>query len=383
MLRLPVSLRVLAAALLATSFSLSAHVPDRSVEVHGRLSAKAAGEPGTAPAERQRLLDEGESLLAAGDALAAQQAFDRASQLQHSADTELSLVRAYMQAGEYRRALAFVAHAAGAHREMPAGSALHAWLLRVGGQGGYAERVLAEAIERSRDDATLQDARALLASAAPRAEGVLANGPARVVPYAWGTQVAAGAVVAGGGTLTAGGRTALAPSALVRGAKAIWVRNGLGETVVARVGASNGEWVLLQLERALPRPSGLSLVGREPFAGGPDYCVEHITGDGSQAGWPLLRSGFFAYPARDGGLRPLGIEMPPGPRGGPVFDASGRLAGIALPHPDGRDRFLPVAAWPAEALADIPSDAGPAAPRPLDELYERSLLLALQVIVLR
>jgi len=63
--------------------------------------------------------------------------------------------------------------------------------------------------------------------------------------------------------------------------------------------------------------------------------------------------------------------------------ASGRLAGIALTHPDGRDRLLPVAAWPAEALGDIPSAVAPGARLPLDELYERALLLALQVIVLR
>jgi len=375
--------RLLAFTLAVASSPLPAQVPDWSLEAQGRLLGGPAADQGAALAERRRLLDEGEARLAGGDALAAQQSFDRASQLLHAADTELSLVRTYMQAGEYRRALAFGAHAAGAHREFPAGNALYAWLLQAGGQGRYAERLLAEAIEKAPDDPSLQAARAALGSAAPRAEGVLATGPARVLPYAWGTQVAAGSRVVGSGTLAGAGDLALVPSALVNGALAIRVRNGLGQTVAARLVESNDDTALLKLERALPRPPGLTYVGREPFAGSPGYCVEQVAGDGREAAWPLLRSGFFAYPARDGGLRPLGIEAPPGPRGGPVFDAAGRLAGLALTASDGRDRLLPVSAWPAQAMGDASGAAAPGARLPLDELYERALLLALQVIVLR
>ena len=375
--------RLLAFTLAVASSSSQAQVPDWSLEAQARLLGGPAANRGAELTERQRLLDEGEARLAAGDALAAEQSFDRASQLLHAADTELSLVRAYMQAGEYRRALAFGAHAAGAHREFPAGNALYAWLLHAGGQGGYAERLLAEAIEKAPDDAALQAARAALGSAAPRAEGVLATGSAQVLPYAWGTEVASGSRVVGSGTLAGAGDLALVPSTLVNGALSIWVRNGLGQTVAARLVESNGDTALLQLERTLPRPPGLSHVGREPFAGSPGYCVEQVIGEGRQAAWPLLHSGFFAYPARDGGLRPLGIEAPPGPRGGPVFDASGRLAGIALTHIDGSGRLLPVTAWPIEASGDSTGAAVPGARLPLDELYERALLLALQVIVLR
>ena len=62
-----------------------------------------------------RVLAEGEQRLAAGDAAGAEAAFDRAAGAAHDHDVEISLVRAYMQAGDYRRALAFAAHAAGAH----------------------------------------------------------------------------------------------------------------------------------------------------------------------------------------------------------------------------------------------------------------------------
>jgi hypothetical protein len=77
------------------------------------------------------------------------------------------------------------------------------------------------------------------------------------------------------------------------------------------------------------------------------------------------------------------MEVPLAKGGGPVFDASGRLAGIALTDPDGRDRLLPVTAWPAEALDDIPNAVTRGARLPWDELYELALRLALQVIVLR
>ncbi len=51
-----------------------------------------------------------------------------------------------MQAGEYRRALSFGAHAAGAHRDFPAATALYAWLLYVGGQDAFAARRLDAAL---------------------------------------------------------------------------------------------------------------------------------------------------------------------------------------------------------------------------------------------
>ena len=57
----------------------------------------------------------------------------------HAPDTEAAQVRAHMQAGDYRRALAFGAHAASAHRrDWPAGTALYAWLLQAGGQAAAA-----------------------------------------------------------------------------------------------------------------------------------------------------------------------------------------------------------------------------------------------------
>lgn len=90
--------------------------------------------------ERSALLAQGESALARGDVGNALAAFERAALMLHAADTEMALVRTYMQAGEYRRAVSFSAHTAGAHRQAVAGrgALCLAALARRAGRGGAA-----------------------------------------------------------------------------------------------------------------------------------------------------------------------------------------------------------------------------------------------------
>ncbi|MBC8055951.1 MAG: hypothetical protein H7Y61_05185, partial [Rhizobiales bacterium] len=99
--------------------------------------------------QRALVLRRAEAELALGDTSAAIEAFDSAAMMLHAPDTEMGLVRAYMQAGEYRRALAFCAHTAGAHLESASPAALYAWLLRAGGQKAVADRTLDAALARS------------------------------------------------------------------------------------------------------------------------------------------------------------------------------------------------------------------------------------------
>ena len=186
-----------------------------------RQRLQAGPDAATTLADRQRLVQQAELQLAAGDTAAAQQAFDRAAMLVHAADVEMGLVRTYLQAGDYRRALSFASHAAGAHRDVPAGTAPYGGLLHIS--------------------------------------------------------------------------------------------------------------------------------ARQPFAGSPGYVVEYSFGNGASM---LLRQGFFGRGLAASGEQLLGIDTPPGPRGGPVFDAAGRLAGVALPHADGRDRLLPAACRQPGARTD-------------------------------
>ena len=126
-----------------------------------------------------------------------------------------------------------------------------------------------------------------------------------------------------------------------------------------------------------------------------------MTTPDAEPAWPWLHAGFFgglAQPEAATGERRLGIAMPPGPRGGPVFDAAGRLAGLALGGSGSAagDRLVPITAL-RQALGAGLIDAPPLPPvaasaaatpsrlarMPNDEVYERALRVAVQVIVAR
>ena len=105
------------------------------------------------------------------------------------------------------------------------------------------------------------------------------------------------------------------------------------------------------------------------------------------AAWPLLRQGFCARLTADASLRPLGLDAPAGPRGGPVFNRHGDFVGIAVPGADGRARLVPAAmlATHAGATRVLPdaTDSHRTDPADIDEIYEKSLYIALQVIRLK
>ena len=377
-----------------------APAPDWSLQARQRLAGLPVAHPDQALAERSRLLDEGERQLAAGQPDQAQDVLDRAAMMLHAADTEAALVRAYMQAGQYRRALAFGAHAAGAHRrDWPAGTALYAWLLQVGGQSVVARRVLDEALALAPDDAALRSASHQLNRPWPAPDAVLRQPPLRTAPYAWGAEPPADSEVVGSGVLLDDGVSAAVPTTTLGPAplahSPVWLRNGLGQTVSARLQARDEGLGLttLRLDSPLPRAT-LAAARREPFAGSPGYMVEYAPTHSPSAAWPLLRQGFFARLTTDAGLRRLGLDAPAGPRGGPVFNARGEFAGVAVPGSDGPDRLVP-ASMPVlrAALPGAPPAAAGGqghAPEPavahqpgtgdVDAIYEQSLRIALQVI---
>jgi hypothetical protein len=352
---------------------------------------------------RAAVLRRAESELARGDAAAANESFDRAAMMLHAPDTEMGLVRTYMQAGQYRRALAFCAHTAGTHRESPSAGALYAWLLRAGGQGAFAERVLNETLERSPQDSVSLEVRRAFATPWPMAVGALLQTPHRLAPQAvmapGQDAVPEAARIVSSGVLIRDGTLALVPNAAVRSAPSgmLWVRNGLGQTTRARVDEHSKVLeafgvTVLRLDAALEPPPSLAVAPREPFAGSPGFAVEYAESGSAVPAWPWLSQGFFgAFPSN--GLRRLGIELADGPHGGPVLDAHGRLAGIALPGAEREAVMLPASRWqdlPGIATATSPPDAAsPTAPArasgtlPADQAYESALRLALQVIALR
>jgi hypothetical protein len=304
--------------------------------------------------------------------------------MMHAADTECSIVRAQVQAGQYRQALAFGAHAALAHRAFPGGVALYAWLLHSGGQSVIAARLLDDALVLHPGDIALQTARRELGQPWPRPAGPLLAPPLRSAPYAHGAATAEGRLrCAGTATLVGAGHVALLPLAMVDGADRLWLRNGLGSTVEARV-AQRDETTglaLAELAMELPVPEGLEAAPRAPFAGSPVAAAVYAPGTPAAAAWPLLRQGFLGRPLQTGESR-LGIELPAAACGGPVFDRAGRLAGIALAQPDGPARLRSLAAWPLGAA--LPPAAAPtpaAGVAAVESVYESALRVALQVLV--
>jgi tetratricopeptide (TPR) repeat protein len=384
--------RLLAAAGLALVGTRAEAAPQAAPEAGARIRdilERARGQAGAAatpPEQRAALLAAGERALAEGNADAASALFEQAGFIKHAADAELGLIRSFMQQGEYRRALAFAAHTAGAHPDVAAGSALYAWLLHVGGQARIATMVVDRARARRPDDHLLIDTQALLAAARPRPAAALLEPPARFAPFSPASSaLPAAASVRGSGVLVDGGRRAFTAASAVASAKRVWVRNGrgqVGSVHVTRIEATLGLAVL-----ELAEPIGVSTpmpIGRDPFPGSPGYLVEYPQAAGAEPTWPLMRIGFLGAATTDAGIYALGIEVPAGPRGGPVFGSTGQWIGLAVAHGSKPDTLV-LASQLRRLLADVVPDtraqaATTSATAAADEVYERALPIAVEVI---
>ncbi|MBT9527857.1 MAG: trypsin-like peptidase domain-containing protein [Rhizobacter sp.] len=361
--------QALAAALLVSAAS--------AVCAHEVQGAKSQASPPALPA----LLVRAETALKAGDANAARDAFEQAAALRHAADIEIGWVRAQMQAGEYRRALAFAAHIAGAHPHEGQGAALYAWLLFLGGQEAVASDALARAQLRLPSDALLSSVKTRLGApnAAPPSAPFFA-------PQPLGDSVPAQARSVGNAILLPDARHAVAPLALIDGGGSLWLRNGLGRTVRAellRSDAASG-LAVLQLATPLDAPATLALAPREPFPGSPGLVVGYRVEADALPAWPKLSTGFLGAAMPDATQRRLGIDVPAGSAGSPVFDVAGRLAGIVLPpSAPGQPGLGRVASLRGVAQQEWPAPAASATTppaMPVDQLYERALRSSLQLI---
>lgn len=316
------------------------------------------------------LLVRAESALEAGDAPAALAAYEQATLVRHAADIEIGWLHAQMQAGEYRRALAFAAHVAGAHRDAATGAALYAWLLHLGAQDVAARGQIATASQRWPGHAALEWARGRIE--AGRSDAGAA--PFRIGPRPTGVAVPAAAVAAGGGMLVAP-RRALVPLAGVQGARALWLRDGLGRTRRAEIEAEVPELGLAVLRLDMAIDVALPARASQAFPGSPAFAVGF--GPATPA-WPQMNLGFLAAVTDGASARRLGFRSA---SGGPVFDHSARLVGLSLPGTDAEPSFVPLAQL---ARWVEPGSAAPAAPRATpDAVYEAALPISVQVLAER
>jgi hypothetical protein len=405
---------VKAASVLPSGVSavVPASVPERAHAHHHHHDE--AGVSPQALAERQRLIDTGEASLQVGDVEAARRAFEQAANMAHMGEIELGLLRTQMQAGEYRQALAFAAHTAGVHLDDVEGAAFYAWLLNLGGQVAIADQALQAAESREPEHAMLKAVRQRLQSGAMLASADLLKAPARLAPFATGAVPVAAAQVAATGLLLADGRHALVPRSALHAGASIWLRNGLGQTVQAKLehpgeldqdkekdhdhDQGPGEHddpnehlglVMLHLAAPLPVPAVQTVPPRDAFAGSPAFALDFLPDAAAQPAWPVMRAGFVGAPlSLTSPWSRLGVGLPlsgASLRGGPVYDAGGRLLGLALAGDAGVDRLVPITAlrkrfgdrFGAATTEPRPSPVG------ADEVYERALKVCLQVLVAR
>ena len=314
----------------ADTESASSQKLKRVVE-QSRASALAAA-IGAVQQERAVLLARGEAALVRNDTDAAQTAFDNAASVLHAADTEMGLVRTYMQQGRYRRALAFAAHTAGSHPDDVRGSALYAWLLHMGGQPVIAQKLLADNTARVPKHHLLLEVQKQLQTNAPIATGDLLNTPARMAPQGALAGLPKRASVVASGLVIDSGKLVLVPTAVLGKRTQVWVRNGLGQLASAQRDPKRSDPTItvLTLRNKLAEPDALVLAPRDAFPGSPAFALEYNPSTPAHAQWPVLHTGFLGSPQANSTGRPLGITLNPGPRGGPVFDEGGRLVGIAM-----------------------------------------------------
>lgn len=322
--------------------------------------------------EVTQLLQRADAALTAGRSHEAQAAYEQAAALQHASHIELGWVRARMQAGGYRQAIAFAAHAAGAHPDEPEGALFYAHLLSLGGQSTAAQAVLARARKRLPAEPMLQTQRATCPS--PNAQDL----PSDLQPPSLGEAVPAGAGVTGSALLLADAHHVLVPISLIEGAAALWVRNGLGRTQRAQELSRDVQagTAVLRLAAPLDAPVKLTRSPREAFAGSPAYVAGYRADPQGRPAWPQLCAGFLGSASGGGNVRrTLGIDVEAGSLGAPVFDAAGRLVGLVGPAgPAGGATLLA-----ARHLATVETSSDVSA-LAADELYERSLRASLQVI---
>lgn len=324
-----------------------------------------------------------ETQLSQGQAIEAERGFDRAANSEHAADIEVGLVRSYLQNGEFRRALAFASHTAGAHRDKSFGTALYVWLLQVSGQREFGQRLLQQARERLPQDALLAEVERQLTSPTPQVNRTMLAAPARLAPYAAGETVPERAQLVASGVLVDNGRQALVPASALEGAQQLWLRDGMGRTWLAHVQErlQNLPLVVLTLQGAAEDAPALQTVPRDAFPGSPGYAIAYTGNEQATPAWPWLRLGFLGSVDLASGQRRLGIELPSNALpGGPVFDTAGRLVGLSS-----AGSLLPVSSLQTE-LSALFAAAPAEAPSPriaTDELYERAMKTTVQVLALR
>ena len=350
-------------------------------------------------------LDAARRALASGDAATAVTMYEALTQQGESLEVELGLVRAALQAGEFRKAMSWATLTAGEHTESSDAVALLAWLQdRV----GHTEQALAT-LRQLRADRP-DDAVAIAALTNVLLDrGGNASSTEKAASLSWPRPTfeqfpvsTHRVLAAGNGIIVDGGQRVLTYSAVLpKEATAIYVRNGLGKLRRAErtAGDQKGELVRLRLTETYPSAWALpqdQVVAPE----GARFCFAfgYSTPRNPAGSYPAVSPGLvFRADAGTGGLMQVTSALGSGHIGSPIFDPRGRLLGLSVGTGEiviggenlrgrvgaGQFAVRAVPAQPGSKGSSITPTrpAGPLPPMPaIEELYERLTPSVVQII---
>jgi tetratricopeptide (TPR) repeat protein len=286
------------------------------------------------------LIDAASGALAAGDTTHAAELFEQAARIDDARpDAEIGMVRAYLQAGEYRKALAFATLVAGEHRGSNQAEAFLAWIEFIGGQKQFALKRLDAALAQSPDDPDLLEVRARIRAIAG-AETYISSPTTRlaldpVVPPHMDMPDVNAMQARASGVVVANGSRVLTGAAAVASARGdLWVRNALGQmrpAVIEQADGPTGVAVLRLKEPFQPSASIDAWQTARVFSGAPCYVVAFPALGLNDPAWPVLSAGLLGRIGALPGTMELTMKLPVGARGGAAFDSSGRLIGLVVP----------------------------------------------------
>ena len=397
-------------------------------------------------------LDAARQALSKGDAARAAGLYEALAQQGESLEAEVGLIRASLQAGEFRKAVAYANLTAGEHPESGEAPALLAFLNDRAGRTEQAVAALKKLQSTRPDDwvpiaahadilidrLAPAEARAVIegwnarhpGAARPEltrllmrarvAEGTESGAAPKTTPvnraateYAEGWAVPsfqtlplAGRriVGAGNGVVVDGGKSVLTYAGVLGpSAHELLIRNGLGQLRRARVERLDRSKELIQVRLTEPFPATSSIPQDQVSSPeGVRFCFA--------LGFSVPRSADPAYPAIApglvfradtgvGGLMQITSALGSGHDGAPVFDARGKLIGLALGAGDhqiagqdlrknlGRGGFAlrvdETLTGVAHKVTAVRAPPGPQPPMPpMEELFERLSPAVVQIVAL-
>lgn len=138
--------------------SLRIQSPVTALTIGLLISAQSIANPADTEATIRDLVGQAKTAMANGNPQQAAELYEKAAGYGESADAEIGLVRAYLQAGEFRKTIAFANLVAAEHPDVNDTAALLAYLEDREGQTPTALAKLDEAIKNHPDDAALMGA---------------------------------------------------------------------------------------------------------------------------------------------------------------------------------------------------------------------------------